>query len=40
MHAVMAAIRTELGGVEAYVKAHTSLTDSDLERIRNNLLEA
>ena len=40
MRAVLQTIRSEFGGVEAYVREYTSLTDADLAQIRDNLLEA
>ena len=40
MRALVQVMRTTFGGVEAYLKEYTSLTDADLARIRENLLEA
>ena len=38
MEAVLKAIRAEYGDIEGYLRKHTSLTDADFARIRQNLL--
>ncbi|KAH9848933.1 protein-tyrosine phosphatase-like protein [Lenzites betulinus] len=38
MQAFLESVRREHGGVEGYLKTHTSLVDEDFERIRQNLL--
>ena len=39
MRAVMDAVNNEFGGLEAYVKRYTSLSDADLAQIREDLVE-
>lgn len=38
MEAVLKWIQEEYGGVEGYLRQHTSLTDEDFARIRDNYL--
>lgn len=33
-------LEEKYGGVEAYIKSHTGLTDEDLKTIRSNLIVA
>lgn len=40
MAAVLGWIRKNYGGAEGYLKAHTSLTDEDIRRLRENLIVA
>lgn len=38
MAATLEMIHKKYGGAELYLKTHTSLTDADLDKIRQNLL--